>query len=321
MIRRILFALTALVAAAAAATGIEPKISAELANRTAFLGDPVALTVRVHFEDGWTFEQIELPEKLGEATVLNQRWIGPIRDEETGLNLLELRAELAWYRFETFETPPIELRGVAENGDARTFATPAMTIEIIEMLEEEDQSLAPEKGQVSMQAPALWPFLVGGALLLLALGGLVAWLAMRYAKRPKRPAKPVKPLAPPDQEALERLRVLTHGPLLKEGKFKLFYVEINQIIRHYYARLFDIHAEEMTSFELEDWMDDRADLSGEQVALNRAFQELCDRVKFAKHDPLDAENKDVVNWSYQIVEAFKPEPEPTTEEEPHVATG
>jgi len=319
VIKRLSLTLWALLAAAAAAQELsEPKISAELTNRSAFLGDPVTFTIRIHHDDAWTFEPIRLGDKLGEAAVLSQKWTDSQRNPDTGLSVAELQAELAWYRFGEYKVPPVKATGQTARGETRTFETAALTVEIIEMLSEDDQDLAPAKGQVSLDAPALWPYLLGGMATTLALIGLAIWLIRRYAGKRPKPAEKAKPLPPPDVEALDRLRELTHGPLLKEGRYKAFYVAINQIIRRYYARLFGIHAEEMTSFELEDWLQTRGDLPDGAFELNRGFQELCDRVKFAKHDPLDAENKDVVNHAYQIVDLLKPKPR---EEGAHVAAG
>lgn len=284
----------------------EPQITTELANREAFLGDAVPFNIKITYEEGWNFVPLELTSPMGDAAVLSQQWSAPVKLESTDLYVTELRAKLAWYRFGEFKTPALTLTATNPDGGEQTFTTPELAIEILSMLEEEDQELAPGKDQVAMDVPPIWPFILAGGLLLALIVALVVFFFMR---REKKTVEKVVPLVPPYREAIDRLRELTHGSLLKEGRFKDFHVAINQIIRHYYARLYNIHAEEMTSFEVEDWMMSQKHLPEGLLDMNRGFQDLCDRVKYAKHDPVEAENKQVVNQAYQLVELLKPEEE------------
>ena len=290
----------------------DPTVTAELSLREAFLGDPVALTVRLKYGQEWTFDRFLLPEKLGEARVLSQEWREPKPEAGDTLKSLELHVALAWYRLGPAKVPPIELSGHVGDAPSQTVATPELNIEIVNMLKEGDEDLAPGKDQVALEAFPLWP-VIAGALVLLAL---IGWLIYRrLAGRGSSQPAPVKPLLSPYREAIDSLNGLTSGDFLKQGKFKEFYVEINLIIRHFYARMWGIHAEEMTSFEMEEWLAGRQDLPDGLVDMNRTFQDRCDLVKFAKHDPVVTENQELVNWAYQIVERFKPKGDA------HVAAG
>ena len=294
---------------------LEPKVSAELSLREAFLGDAVPVSIRIVYDDQWTFAAFELPESLGEARVLEQRQEGPNRPEGQSLNTLVLHARVAWYQLGEASLPPVELTGTRADGTTQTFKTPELKIEIVKLLQEDDQELSPDKGQVAMAIPPLWPWITAGVILLILVIALI-WYFRSRLQKPE--AEKVVPALPPYDEALERLNELTHGSFLKEGRVKDFYVEINLIIRHYYARLYNINAEEMTGFELEEWIADTYHLPGQLADLNRMFQEQCDRVKFAEYDPVEAENKEAVNWAYQIVELLKPQ---IREEGSHVAAG
>lgn len=92
---------------------------------------------------------------------------------------------------------------------------------------------------------------------------------------------------------------------------KAFYVEINQIIRRYYARLNGIPAEEMTTFELADWFEFHGFESAFRQ-LNDQFHDLCDRVKYAKYDPEEGEHNEVVNWAHQLLDQLKPQEKEVT---------
>ena len=293
---------------------LDPKITAELNARDAFLGDPVELTVKVHFDENWDFQPFELPETLGEATVLSHQWQQPELESETTLRQLVLRARVAWYKLGDATLPPMELVGEKGDGTGTTFKTPELHLTILAMLEEEDAEPAPAKGQVDLEVPPLWPYFLAAGLLLT----LIIFLAYKFWPRKDRQvAVKAEPQIPPYEEALKRLNQLTHSSLLKEGKFKQFYVEMDLIIRHYYARLFSIHAEEMTQFEIEDWFAAQGNLPDGFLDQSRDFHERCGRVKFAKYDPVEAENRESVNLAYQLVETLKPK----TEEVGNVAVG
>jgi len=307
-----------LLTAALSVSASEPVLQAELAHREAFLGDSIELRVTVRYDPAaWQSVAPAKPpgEKLGEATVLSHTLGEPIVEEGVDLVTRELKARLAWYELGAHEVPALSWIATAPDGETTTLETASIEIEIIPMLDEEDGEIAPAKGQVDLDRLPLWPWLVGGGLLLIGLIALLVWWLRRDKKAPPPPEP--KPLLPPYEEAIRALGELTHGSLLKEGRIKEFYVAINLIVRRYYGRLFDIHAEEMTSFEIEEWMREEASLPAGLTDVSLAFQEQCDRVKFAKFDPVEAENRETVNRAYQIVEMLKPKPE----EARGVATG
>jgi len=147
---------------------------------------------------------------------------------------------------------------------------------------------------------------------------LAAILIWYWIKKPgTTQQKLTTPPKPPIEEANDALRELTHSSLLKSGQFKQFYVDINQIIRHLFARVFHIHAEEMTSLELDEYLIG-AVTEGALSPLFNQFQVLCDSVKYAKYDPVESDNNDIVNWAYAIVEEIRPTV--NQEEQQHVAT-
>lgn len=305
--------LTLVLLFAASALAGDLKVTAELATRTAQIGDAVSLTVRITHDPADPVVQETLPEQLDQATVLDQQWT-PATTEEKGPKHTEMVVKLAWYNHGEFKVPPIKVK--LQSG--AEIDTPQLSLEIIKLLDEDDKEVAPLKGQLGLSWAQL--LLIGAAallLLLLLIGGLIYWLARR--KKPE--AKVVVPPKPPYDEAIDALNALNAGSLLKEGRVKEFHVAINLIIRRYYGRLFSIGAEEMTSLELETWFDNHGNrLPGDLIALNHGFQEQCDRVKFAKHDPVEAENKETINRAYQIVAALKPMAQ-VTSEVPNVAHG
>lgn len=281
-----------------------PSFVVELDPEKAYLGDPVTYLVTFNAQPGWKLSSEPLSDKFGEATVLSQEWL-EVQETAEAAAQQQFRAKFAFYELGDKEIGKYVFKAVGPEGQEIELFAPAMPITIEALLEESDQELALNKGQVGMKVPFFWLMLIG---ILIGVILLVLFAFYLRAKLNKPKPKMVIPPKPPFEEALDRLAKLTGGSLLKEGRVKEFYVEIHLIIRHYFHRLYGIPAEEMTRFEFEDWMQDHSSLPGETRTLCLAFGDLCDRVKFAKYDPVESETKDLVNHAYQIVEQLKPKP-------------
>lgn len=283
----------------------EARLTASLSSAEANLGDPVTLRVELFLPPGWQPQnEAPLPPNFAEAKVLSQKFHVPETLDETRPNLT-FEAVLAWYKLEAFTLPSQPLTFIDAANQTHQLVIPELEIQILNLLDEGDANFAPDKGQMALTV-GLWLWILLACIVLILLLALA--IAIWYYKNREPAPVPAKPLPPPHLEALDALAALTSNTYLKEGKVKAFYVEVALIIRHYYGRLYDIHAEEMTSFELEDYFIQRSDLPPNFFDLNRDFQELCDRVKFAKYDPLETETKQVVNMAYEIVELLKPQP-------------
>lgn len=296
------FAILFLWVAFGAVYGSEPpSLTVELEPEKAFVGDVLTYTVTFGASEGWLVEETSLPERLGKATVLKQGW-HRLQEDPSVPARQQLKVELAFFELGDQEVPKQTFVAKGPDGEAVELVAPALPMEIEALLKDADQTLADNKGQANMDVPFFWLLLIAGLALLVLLILLGFYLYIRW-KKPK--PKPVIPPKPPYEEALGRLGELTSSSLLKEGRVKEFYVAIHQVLRHYVHRLFDIQAEEMTSFEFEEWLEGEAGVPGPTKDLFLAFQELCDRVKFAKYEPIETETKDLVNHAYQIVESLR----------------
>lgn len=289
-----------------------PRITAELSESEAFLGDAVRLSIVMEHEEGWQVARIEFPEDWSHIRILDQQW-REVPGSESAVT--ELSAQLAFFALGEQEIPGLSLELIGPNGERTPFNTPGLTIEIKNMLAENDQEMAPLKDHIDLPYRPILLWILAGLILLVLI---VFFIVYKFLRARPEAIEPELPPPPPADEALARLQALTNGTLLKEGKVKEFYVEINGIIRHYYGRIFSIPAEEMTSFELEDFFEaKRRSLPDGFRDVNNDFQGRCDQVKFAKYDPVEAETKQLVNQAYQIVRDLRP----LVEEVDHVALG
>ncbi len=154
---------------------------------------------------------------------------------------------------------------------------------------------------------------VVGLLLLVALLYAAKRILAHYGKSFDTIFKPAPPL-PPHEEAfaaLERLRVLH---LCQDGKHKLYYSTLTDILRTYIVRRFDVGAMEMTSDEIIEAMRGVELPQKSSIDLTMILRE-ADLVKFAKAMPESEESEAAMRAAWEFVDATKPVEEIAQEEE------
>jgi hypothetical protein len=126
----------------------------------------------------------------------------------------------------------------------------------------------------------LWYYFAGGLLLILIVAVLVWW---RIRRGRKKPTKPID-LRPPWEIASERLAILREKNYPASGEFKLYYVELSEIIRDFSQRIYEIPVLDMTTWE---FLTAIVQKDVEEKLYNRLkrFLEFADLVKFAKLIP------------------------------------
>jgi hypothetical protein len=144
-----------------------------------------------------------------------------------------------------------------------------------------------------MEAPLTFAEILPWLLTFLALAIVVTLLVFYLRKRKKNQpfiSLPRKPKTPPFQIALESLGALKSKKLWQGGRMKEYHSELTDIIRLYIENQLGIAAVEMTT-------DDILDTFGENQNNSPVFQRLsqllrtADLAKFAKAEPLPAENE------------------------------
>jgi len=149
----------------------------------------------------------------------------------------------------------------------------------------------------------VFPFVLGGLILLAAIGFLIWYFRRRKKNKPL--FRPVKPEDPAHIIAFRELRELKDEKLWQQSEFKAYYTRLTEIVRRYMERRYGIQAMEMTSYDiLESWrlsQDHREDLTGKL----RSLLDLADLVKFAKQKPVASENEENMERAYEFVDETK----------------
>lgn len=138
---------------------------------------------------------------------------------------------------------------------------------------------------------------------------IAIWLIRRYARKQPEVVIAEAPKVPPHIIALGKLEQLKGEKLWQEGKIKLYYSSLTDILREYIENRFRIPALEQTTDEIlygfrNVAIDDISKMKLKQVLA------LADLVKFAKEQPVGTENEQSIENVYDFVNGTKQEEEP-----------
>ena len=137
----------------------------------------------------------------------------------------------------------------------------------------------------------------------LLLCGLIVWVIVRLVKH-KPVFSKVKPAIPPHIKAINELNELQHQKLWQNGKHKLYYTRLTEILREYLDGRYGVSAMEMTTDEILEAIKELA-IDARQFTTLAELLQTADFVKFAKHTPDDELNESLFSGVYYFVENTK----------------
>ncbi|MDR3287033.1 MAG: hypothetical protein LBT27_06295 [Prevotellaceae bacterium] len=156
----------------------------------------------------------------------------------------------------------------------------------------------------------LWVFIIVAAIAIIILGII---LYRRWKNKQPLFGK-AKPKIPPHVLAFKELSLLKTEKLWQQGKVKLYYTRITDIIRKYIEDSFAIAAMEKTSDEiLNEIKKNKIDKLYSFDKLREMFY-TSDLVKFAKYQSTPDENETSFNTAYEFVTNTQPQQETETEQ-------
>ena len=170
--------------------------------------------------------------------------------------------------------------------------------------EPEAPDIKEASGPVDLPGLPPWVYWVaGGAIVALLIGGIYFW---RRRQADAETATP--PLA--HETACGALEELLADRLVEAGEYKLFYLRLSNILRHYIEDRFGLRAPESTTEEfLLDLQKDKR-LDGGDRNLLRQFLEHCDLVKFAELSPSSADIERTLATCRGFIDETKQQPAP-----------
>jgi len=209
--------------------------------------------------------------------------------------------------------PPIELKVDGASYHSRYLSLKVISFEVDTASTELFDIKGIEKPPFVIWDYALPAGYVLGGLLLLLLG---YYMYRRFHKTKQSQEAEADPelLLPPHIAALQALDKIKSEKAWTEGKYKLFYTQVTDVLRKYMERRFDIPAMELSSSEILDFFRKNREAQPVYEQLKQLLM-LADFVKFAKFNPLESENQQALNHAYGFVEKTMPEEPLNTESE------
>ena len=278
-------ALATLLAAAAGSTvhAGAPLLRAEVDTARARLGDPVTLRLRVERPASSRSVFPELPEGLGSWEV-RSRSEPATGAAAGGRQVDERRYELAAYKLDDGEIPPVEVLVVSAAPDTARLASPSISVEIV-------SARGPEEGD-ALRAIKPPMAILGGVPLWLAatlaalLAVLAAWLVSRLLLRPRKEPPGSAPPPPPPTDYEREFTLIAESGLLQRGAVKLYYTRLSEVMRRFLEDRLSVDSLDRTTSEI------AADLRRAPESPDAGtregiigFLEAADLVKFARAEP------------------------------------
>jgi len=284
--------------------GQEIKVNAKLDTTRILLGDQVNIWFMLEHPEGLKIDFPVTSDSLaGKIEVLS----ASKPDTISKMNRTwKIRQRLVVTSFDTgfYVIPPFTFRF---NGNHDSVQTHALPLEVLGMPVDTTKGITDIKlpYEIKVTFTEILPYIIIGLLLI-----SIILLYIRYLRKKKKVSniaeKPAPPLIPAHLLALEQLDELVREKLWQQGKIKLYYSRLTDIIRQYIELRFKVPAMEQTTEDIiRDFVREGFIKEGIREEL-KALLELADLVKFAKWHPVAEEHEASQQSAYDFILRTKP---------------
>lgn len=284
--------------------GQDIKVNAKLDTTRILIGDQVNLWFMLEHPEGLKVDFPTIGDSLaGKIEVLS----GSNPDTFSRMNrILKIRQRLLVTSFDTgfYVIPPFKF---SYNNSRDSLQTNPLSLEVFGMPVDTTKGITDIKPpyEIKVTLIELLPYIIIGLLII-----AIIILYVRYMKKKKLVQslveKPEPPQIPAHLIALEQLDELVREKLWQQGKIKLYYSRLTDIIRQYIELRFGVPAmEETTEDIIRDFTRNGHIKEGIRQEL-KVLLELADLVKFAKWNPVAEENEVSQQGAYDFILRTKP---------------
>jgi hypothetical protein len=282
--------------------GIEIKTSVDRAEM--YVGDLVKYQVTISHDPSIALVPPPLGANLGAFDVKDYQ-----ADVETKLPDGRVQNQTTFV-LSTFTTgdyiiPPVPIIFQMKDGSRKIMMAEPVPIKVKSLLENSSDSvdIKPLKNPYEFRRNLTIYFLLGGLFVLLILAALVI-----LRRRKMRTGGENVDLRPAWEIAFERLALLRERRFLDDGKVKLYYIELSEIIRWFLGRMHGITVLDMTTDEFLGQFKELTLPEG-LFDLTSAFLRHADLVKFAKYVPDRERSEAEFSVAHDIIERARAEEE------------
>ena len=282
------------------------KVSARLDSNTIRVGEQAKIQLSVKCGSDQGGIQIVWPELndtiIKGIEIVDRSKIDTVLNEKTSSTpSLEQIQTITITSFDSgfYAIPPF--RFIVNGDTAHPQFTDAMLFQVHTMPVDTTEAIKDVKPP--LEEPFDWheliPMIKWVALGILLLAGLIVLLTYLLKKKPVVTEKKV-PSLPPHVIALAALEKLKEQKLWQEGKLKLYYSELTDILRLYIEHRFKINALEQTSDEIMASFRSIV-IDGKSKSRIKQIFMLSDLVKFAKEQPVATENEMSMEQAFAFI--------------------
>jgi hypothetical protein len=279
-------------------------VTATVDSQSVAIGDWIRYSVDVKHPSSVTVVFPVLKDSIGSFEIVRQDTLQTA--ELNGEIDLKKNIVISKYDAGNFYIQPFVVRFIRADGKADSAFSNPIPVEIRGVEVDTSQTIKDVKPQLTVPMSAEEIAIYAG--IVIGLAG-IAYGIYYYIKKRKRTAGGTvieeKPNIPPHVLALMQLEELESKRLWQLGEIKAYYSEATEIVRRYFELRYGIMALEMTTGEvmtqLEQFRMEKNTFHSIESLLSGS-----DLVKFAKHQPVAAENELVITQARTIVEETKP---------------
>ncbi len=280
-------------------------VTATVDSQSVVIGDWIRYSVDVRHPSSVSVTLPVFRDTMGQFDVVRQDTV--LRTEVNGEVQLKKQFVIAKYEPGSFYVPPFMVTVVGKQGDTAAAVSNPIPVEIRGVEVDTSMTIKDLKSPMTVPMSAEEIALYTG--IVAALGGLA--YALYYYIRKRRSAagtvqEEQRPNIPPHVLALMQLEALQAKRLWQAGEVKAYYSEATEIVRRYFEQRYNIMALEMTTGEVMSQLASFK-LPPPVVTQIDALLSGADMVKFAKYQPVAAENEQVVADARTIVELTMPQ--------------
>jgi hypothetical protein len=202
-----------------------------------------------------------------------------------------------------YVVPPVPMAFVLPDSSRKILITEPVPIKVQSLILNVGDSadIKGLKAPYEFKRDRFWWYVGGSGLLLLI--GLALWYRWYRKKHPKLAGELVDTRSP-WEIAFESLAMLKGKGNIARGDFKGYYVELTEIVRQYFGRIYGVNTLDMTTDELSDILAHRV-MPGNSCVESVAFLRHADLIKFAKHIPENGRGEADFDLAYSLVDAIR----------------
>ncbi|MBN1845835.1 MAG: DUF4381 family protein, partial [Sedimentisphaerales bacterium] len=249
------------------------------------IAERLTLVLAAEIDEDFEIEMPRFGEKLEQFGIVDYR-NPPARLTEKGKLLYRRSYVLEPFLSGNYTIPAMKILFRKKGDpDQKTYEleTEEIPIQVKSLLAETvaDLEIREIAGPVSLPPPRrgwIYGLLAGSAALVLA--GIILW-----RRRRRRVAALATSRIPAHELAYRELEGLLAEHLVEQGRVKLFYYRLSDILRGYLENRFGLHAPERTTEEFLAELGSGETLHGDHQQLLAEYLQHCDLVKFAERQP------------------------------------